>query len=135
MPNKVLKQFIIILLGDDLSLRFDDISGVLNDFLSFCGELVDVNGSEVIEYVVNLFIVRQVALAESLDCVIDFGLQNCERVRVVNIDLHTLRSTSASLIALLTGSTTEPLAGFVLISLGAVGRDMAWLVKSKTLSS
>ena len=48
------------------------------------------------------------------------------------MDLHTLRSTSASLIALLTGSTTEPLAGFVLISLGAVGRDMAWLVKNKT---
>ena len=74
MPNKVLKQFIIILFKDDLSLRLDNISGVLNDFLSFCGELVDVDGSEVIEYVVNLFIVRQMALAESLDCVVDFGL-------------------------------------------------------------
>ena len=60
--------------GDDLSLRLDNISGVLNDFLSFCGELVDVDGSEVIEYVVNLFIVRQMALAESLDRVVDFGL-------------------------------------------------------------
>ena len=74
MPNKVLKQFIIILFGDNLSLRLDNISGVLNDFLSFCGELVDVDGSEVIEYVVNLFIVRQMALAESLDRVVDFGL-------------------------------------------------------------
>ena len=82
MPNKVLKQFIGILLSDDTSCRLDDISGVLNEFPAFWGELVDVDGrggSDVVERLVDLFVVRHTALTESFYYTIELNLHTVSR--------------------------------------------------------
>jgi hypothetical protein len=148
MPHEVLEQLVRVLLLDHQPRRLDDVARILDELAAVRGELVGVDGGgglDVAQGLVYLFVVGHAALAEGFDHAVETDLDagvsiSMQRTRGGR---RTLRSTSASLSAFITGSTTEPYCiyistrltgnligrtdlGWLLISLGAAGNDMVW---------
>ena len=114
MPHEILEQLVCVLLLDHQPRSLDDIARILDGLAAVWGELVDIDWGgcfDVSEGLVYLFVIRHAALAKGFDHAIEMDLVG----QGVSISVHgargdgrTLRSTSASLSAFITGSTTEP---------------------------
>jgi len=114
MPDKILEQLVGVLLLHHQPRRLDDIAGILDKFAAIRGKLIDIHWGCILnisERLVDLFIIGHATLPEGLDHAVKTNLAG-ELVSTAAARFketrRTLRSTSASLSALTTGSTTEP---------------------------
>ena len=77
MPDEVLEEFVGVLLLDNQTGCLDDVTRVGDELLTVRGELVDVDWgvrADVLEGLVDLGVVRELAVSESLDDAVEAHL-------------------------------------------------------------